>query len=107
DRRFARAGVGERGLCAQRCPAPEADRESRQNLLRGGQLRWPECGVQGRVGASEVPQPFHPDSCQLDYEGEIAMVIGRPGRRISETDAMQHVAGYTICNEGAIRDWIR
>jgi 2-keto-4-pentenoate hydratase/2-oxohepta-3-ene-1,7-dioic acid hydratase in catechol pathway len=47
------------------------------------------------------------ESCQLDYEGEIAMVIGSPGRRIAEADAMQHIAGYTICNDGAIRDWIR
>jgi 2-keto-4-pentenoate hydratase/2-oxohepta-3-ene-1,7-dioic acid hydratase in catechol pathway len=47
------------------------------------------------------------ESYQLDYEGEIAMVIGVPGRRIREADAMQHIAGYTICNEGAIRDWIR
>jgi 5-carboxymethyl-2-hydroxymuconate isomerase len=47
------------------------------------------------------------ESRQLDYEGEIAMVIGHAGRRIAEADAMQHIAGYTICNEGAIRDWIR
>jgi 2-keto-4-pentenoate hydratase/2-oxohepta-3-ene-1,7-dioic acid hydratase in catechol pathway len=48
-----------------------------------------------------------PESKQLDYEGEIALVIGRPGRRISESEAMSHVLGMTICNEGSIRDWIR
>jgi 2-keto-4-pentenoate hydratase/2-oxohepta-3-ene-1,7-dioic acid hydratase in catechol pathway len=48
-----------------------------------------------------------PESKQLDYEGEIALVIGRPGRRISEAEAMSHVLGMTICNEGSIRDWIR
>ncbi len=57
--------------------------------------------------AHEEPLVRPLESCQLDYEGEIAMVVGRPGRRIAEGDAMQHVAGYTICNEGAIRDWIR
>jgi 2-keto-4-pentenoate hydratase/2-oxohepta-3-ene-1,7-dioic acid hydratase in catechol pathway len=65
-------------------------------------IRFPDSLV-----AHDEPLVRPPESCQLDYEGEIAMVIGRPGRRISETDAMQHVAGYTICNEGAIRDWIR
>jgi 2-keto-4-pentenoate hydratase/2-oxohepta-3-ene-1,7-dioic acid hydratase in catechol pathway len=48
-----------------------------------------------------------PESKQLDYEGEIAIVIGRSGRRISEADAMSHIQGFTICNEGSIRDWLR
>jgi 2-keto-4-pentenoate hydratase/2-oxohepta-3-ene-1,7-dioic acid hydratase in catechol pathway len=47
------------------------------------------------------------ESEQLDYEGEIALVIGRPGRRIAEADALGHVAGVTLCNEGTIRDWTR
>lgn len=47
------------------------------------------------------------ESEQLDYEGEIALVIGRPGRRIAAADALSHVAGVTLCNEGTIRDWIR
>ncbi len=48
-----------------------------------------------------------PESPQLDYEGEIALVIGRPGRRIPEADALGHVAGMTLANEGTIRDWVR
>lgn len=48
-----------------------------------------------------------PESEQLDYEGEIVLVIGRPGRRISQDKAMDHVAGLTIMNEGTIRDWVR
>ena len=48
-----------------------------------------------------------PESEQLDYEGEIAIVIGKPGRRISTDDAWDHVAAVTLCNEGSIRDWIR
>jgi|ERR1700760_3374836 2-keto-4-pentenoate hydratase/2-oxohepta-3-ene-1,7-dioic acid hydratase in catechol pathway len=47
------------------------------------------------------------ESEQLDYEGEIALVIGRGGRRIAQEEALGHVAGVTLCNEGTIRDWIR
>ncbi len=48
-----------------------------------------------------------PESHQLDYEGEIVAVIGRGGRRIAEGDALEHVAGLTLGNEGTIRDWVR
>jgi 2-keto-4-pentenoate hydratase/2-oxohepta-3-ene-1,7-dioic acid hydratase in catechol pathway len=48
-----------------------------------------------------------PESPQLDYEGEIAVVIGKPGRRIPEAEALSHIAALTICNEGTIRDWVR
>jgi 2-keto-4-pentenoate hydratase/2-oxohepta-3-ene-1,7-dioic acid hydratase in catechol pathway len=48
-----------------------------------------------------------PESTQLDYEGEIAVIIGRGGRRITEADALAHVAGYTVCNEGTVRDWTK
>ena len=44
---------------------------------------------------------------QLDYEGEIALVIGRAGRHIAPERALEHVAGITLCNEGTIRDWLR
>jgi len=47
------------------------------------------------------------ESEQLDYEGEIALVIGRGGRRIAREQALDHIAGVTLCNEGTIRDWIR
>jgi 2-keto-4-pentenoate hydratase/2-oxohepta-3-ene-1,7-dioic acid hydratase in catechol pathway len=57
--------------------------------------------------AHEEPIVRPPESKQLDYEGEIALVIGRRGRRIAEAEAMSHVMGYTICNEGTIRDWLR
>ena len=46
-------------------------------------------------------------SVQLDYEVELAVVIGRSGRHISESDALDHVAGYTILNDGSVRDWQR
>jgi 2-keto-4-pentenoate hydratase/2-oxohepta-3-ene-1,7-dioic acid hydratase in catechol pathway len=57
--------------------------------------------------AHEEPLVRPPESKQLDYEGEIAVVVGRRGRRIVESEALEHVAGYTICNEGTIRDWLR
>ena len=46
-------------------------------------------------------------SQQLDYEGEVAIVIGKGGRRIARSDAYDHIAALTICNEGTIRDWVR
>jgi 2-keto-4-pentenoate hydratase/2-oxohepta-3-ene-1,7-dioic acid hydratase in catechol pathway len=57
--------------------------------------------------AHEEPIVRPPESKQLDYEGEVALVIGRRGRRIAEAEAMSYVMGYTICNEGTIRDWLR
>jgi 2-keto-4-pentenoate hydratase/2-oxohepta-3-ene-1,7-dioic acid hydratase in catechol pathway len=47
------------------------------------------------------------ESEQLDYEGEIALVMGRTGRRIARERALDYVAGATLCNEGTIRDWMR
>ncbi|UTS78985.1 fumarylacetoacetate hydrolase family protein [Phaeobacter piscinae] len=48
-----------------------------------------------------------PESHMLDYEGEVAIVIGKGGRRIAQADAYDHIAALTICNEGTIRDWVR
>ena len=48
-----------------------------------------------------------PESEQLDYEGEIAIVIGTGGRRIPAARAWDHIAAVTLCNEGTIRDWVR
>jgi len=47
------------------------------------------------------------ESTQLDYEGEIALIIGKRGRRIAQADAESHIAGLTCMNEGTVRDWIR
>lgn len=46
-----------------------------------------------------------PESVQVDYEGELAVVIGRPGRRIAQGAALPHVAGYTIANDVTMRDF--
>lgn len=45
------------------------------------------------------------ESTQVDYEGELAVVIGRAGRRISETEAIDHVLGYTVANDVTMRDF--
>jgi 5-carboxymethyl-2-hydroxymuconate isomerase len=57
--------------------------------------------------AHERPLIRPRESTQLDYEGEIAIVIGRGGRRIAREDATAHIAGLTLMNEGTIRDWVR
>jgi 2-keto-4-pentenoate hydratase/2-oxohepta-3-ene-1,7-dioic acid hydratase in catechol pathway len=44
---------------------------------------------------------------QLDYEGEIAMVIGRRCKHVPKERALEVIAGLTLCNEGTIRDWLR
>ena len=43
----------------------------------------------------------------FDFEGELAFVVGRPGRHISASNALQHVAGYACFNDGSVRDWQR
>lgn len=46
-------------------------------------------------------------SQRFDYEGELAIIIGRGGRSIAEKDALSHIAGYACYNEGSVRDWQR
>ncbi len=64
-----------------------------------------------RVAESQVghKQPIiRPrESIQLDYEAEIAVIIGRPGRRISQKDSWDHIAGYSCYNDGSVREWQR
>lgn len=65
-------------------------------------IRFPESFT-----GPDAPLIRPPESPQLDYEGEIVVVIGKRGRRIKQADWAEHVLGYTIGNEGSIRDWIR
>ncbi len=44
-------------------------------------------------------------STDLDYEGELAVIIGKPGRAITEASALDHVAGYACFNDASVRDW--
>jgi 2-keto-4-pentenoate hydratase/2-oxohepta-3-ene-1,7-dioic acid hydratase in catechol pathway len=65
-------------------------------------VRFPSSFV-GHGAALQRP----PESKQLDYEGEIVLVIGKRGRRIPEAQAHDHIFGLTLMNEGSVRDWIR
>jgi 2-keto-4-pentenoate hydratase/2-oxohepta-3-ene-1,7-dioic acid hydratase in catechol pathway len=64
-----------------------------------------------RVPGSQVghkqPLPRPRESKMLDYEGEIAVVIGAGGRRIPESEAWRHIAGYACYNDGSVRDYQR
>jgi 2-keto-4-pentenoate hydratase/2-oxohepta-3-ene-1,7-dioic acid hydratase in catechol pathway len=57
--------------------------------------------VIGPGAAIEIP----PASALIDYEGELAVVIGRPAKRVSRRDALQFVAGYTVMNDVTARDY--
>lgn len=46
-----------------------------------------------------------PESSEVDYEGELAIVIGEPGRRIARSDALDHILGYTVANDITMRDF--
>ena len=46
-------------------------------------------------------------STDLDFEGELAVIIGKPGRYIPRSEAFQHIAGYACYNEGSVRDFQR
>lgn len=57
--------------------------------------------------ADGVPMIRPAESIRLDYEGELALVIGRAGRRIAREDAAAHIAGFSVFNDGSLRDWQR
>jgi 2-keto-4-pentenoate hydratase/2-oxohepta-3-ene-1,7-dioic acid hydratase in catechol pathway len=61
----------------------------------------------GSVVAHEQPIVRPKVSALLDYEGEIVLVIGKAGRHIAKENALSHIAGLTLCNEGSVRDWLR
>lgn len=48
-----------------------------------------------------------PETSKLDYEAELAVIIGKAGRRIPRADAYNHVAGYACANDVSVRDWQR
>ena len=63
-------------------------------------IRWPDTQVGHRQPLQRPAQ-----STRFDYEGELAVVIGKPARNIPAGDALGHVAGYTCYNDGSVRDW--
>ncbi len=97
-------------------------------------LPLPDCGkiicigrnYRGHLAEGNIKLPEHPSvfirtlesfaphngamvrpsaSTDFDYEGELALVIGTPGRHIAPADALSHIFGYTCMNEGSIRDY--
>jgi len=65
-------------------------------------LRLPESQVGHR---QPIVRPK--ESTHLDFEAEIAVIIGKSGRRISQKDSWSHIAGYSCYNDGSVRDWQR
>ena len=63
-------------------------------------LRLPDSQV---AHGQDIVRPA--ESHRLDYEAEIAVIIGKGGRRIKENDAWDHIAGYSCYNDGSVRDW--
>ena len=76
--------------------------EERRDAYPSVFVRFPET----LVGHTQ-PLLRPPESEQLDYEGEIVVVIGSGGRRIPLEQARSHIAGLSLGNEGTIRDWVR
>ncbi len=78
-------------------------------VLADGGPKYPS--IFTRHGASfaahnePIQKPIASD--QLDYEGELGVIIGKAGRHIPSASALDHIAGYTIINEGTVRDWLR
>ena len=64
--------------------------------------RWADTLV-----AEGAPLVCPPESVRFDYEGELAVIIGKGGRRIAKADAMAHVAGFAVFNDASVRDWQR
>ena len=65
------------------------------------------CRAPTSVVGHEQPIERPKVSTQLDYEGEIVLVIGKGGRHIPRERALDHIFGLTLCNEGSVRDWLR
>ena len=65
-------------------------------------MRTPHSLVRAGEG---LVKPKHSDC--LDFEGELALVIGAPGRHIARATALSHVAGWTAFMDGSVRDWQR
>jgi len=85
---------------------PERNEEYRDGVERA---KYPSVFMRSHASFVAHGQPVvRPrESEQLDYEGEIAIVIGRGGRRIVQEQANEHVFGYTCANDGSVRDWLR
>ncbi len=132
DAAVAEGALAELADVAERLPAdiPEAGIAYRIPLGRPEKIicvgvNFPDRNAEYKDGQDAPPNPSlfirfprsfvghgqpllrPPESLQLDYEGEIVIVLGKGGRRIAERDALGHIAALTLCNEGTLRDWVR
>jgi 2-keto-4-pentenoate hydratase/2-oxohepta-3-ene-1,7-dioic acid hydratase in catechol pathway len=114
--RRARGFPARRGRAASPVPGGEKFCASASIMPTG--LKWPAPAATRTPNTSMFFPPNTlvghnqpilrpPESEQLEYEGEIALIIGKTARRIPKDRALDYVAGITMCNEGTIRDWIR
>lgn len=78
-----------------------AEEVARQQAARPGLFLRTLDSLQGHGAPLLRPRA----STQFDFEGEIAVVIGRPGRAIAREAALDHVFGYTIVMDGSVRDY--
>ncbi len=99
------AGRGARYFCIG-VNYPDRNEEYKDGSERP---KYPSIFMRSHTSFSDPGEPIlRPrESEQLDYEGEIAIVIGRGGRRIPQESALSHVFGYCCANEGSVRDWLR
>lgn len=83
----------------------------REHVAETGRTVTEKPALFGRFAGSQIGhlgamiKPLCSD--ELDYEGELAVVIGKAGRHIPTDQALGHVAGYSCYNEGSVRDWQR
>lgn len=70
---------------------------------------YPALFMRGKNSIMAAGQPMVRPSCseKLDYEAELMLIVGKGGRHISEADALDHVFGYTVFNDGSVRDYQR
>ncbi|HVZ13004.1 MAG TPA: fumarylacetoacetate hydrolase family protein [Bauldia sp.] len=70
---------------------------------------WPTLFMRGPTSLVAAGEPIVRPSLSdtLDYEAELAVVIGQPGRRVDEANALGHVAGYALFNDATVREYQR
>ncbi|MGE3248143.1 MAG: fumarylacetoacetate hydrolase family protein [Beijerinckiaceae bacterium] len=85
--------------------------KSRPDEVPGGGYSWNYPSLFWRTSSAHAPhlEPIlnPPESDRLDYEGEIAIVLGKSGRRVAKEDGLSYIFGYTCFNEGSVRDWMK
>lgn len=70
---------------------------------------YPALFMRGNSSLMAAGAPMVRPTCseKLDYEAELLLIIGKGGRHIREEDALSHVFGYTVFNDGSVRDYQR